>query len=128
MRKSYSGPSIDASCKMLLYLVKWFQRKRFLEIDQPKTRIARVFGMFVNRSDRNDYLYREPSINASYQISVHLAKRFQGKRFLELARSCINYDLEFLHIAKKKPIYLRFIYTFSLYMDYIPSSQNIALC
>ena len=128
MRKSYRGPSIDASCKLFLYLVKWFQRKRFLEIDQPKTRIAYVFGMFVNRSDRNDYLYREPSINASYQISVHLAKRFQRKRFLELARSCINYDLEFLHIAKKKPLYLRFIYTFSLYMDYIPSSQNIALC
>jgi hypothetical protein len=38
MRKSYRGPSIDASCKLLLYLVKWFQRKRFLEIDQPKTR------------------------------------------------------------------------------------------
>jgi hypothetical protein len=39
MRKSNRGPSIDASCKMLLYLAKWFQR-RFLEIDQPETRIA----------------------------------------------------------------------------------------
>ena len=26
-------------------------------------------------------LYREPSINASYQVSVHLAKRFQSIRF-----------------------------------------------
>ena len=25
-------------------------------------------------------LYREPSIDASYQVSVHLAKRFQRKR------------------------------------------------
>jgi hypothetical protein len=25
-------------------------------------------------------LYREPSIDASYQVSVHLAKRFQGRR------------------------------------------------
>ena len=93
MRKSYKGPSIDASCKLLLYLVKWFQRRRFLEIDQPETRIAYVFGMFVNRSGRKDYLYRGSSINASYQISVHLAKRFQRNFFLELARSGINYAL-----------------------------------
>jgi hypothetical protein len=36
-RKSYRGPSIDASCKMLLYLAKVFQRKRFLQIDQSET-------------------------------------------------------------------------------------------
>jgi hypothetical protein len=28
MRKSYRGPSIDASCKILLYLAKQFQRGR----------------------------------------------------------------------------------------------------
>jgi hypothetical protein len=28
-------------------------------------------------------LYREPSIDASYQVSVHLAKGFQRTRFLE---------------------------------------------
>ena len=28
-------------------------------------------------------LYREPSIDASYQVSVHLVKRFQ-RRFLEI--------------------------------------------
>ena len=33
MRKSYRGPSIHASCKMLLYLIKWFQWRRFLEIN-----------------------------------------------------------------------------------------------
>jgi hypothetical protein len=26
-------------------------------------------------------LYREPSIDASYQVSVHLAKQFQRRRF-----------------------------------------------
>jgi hypothetical protein len=30
---------------------------------------------------------RELSINASYQISVHLAKRFQRRRFLEIDQS-----------------------------------------
>jgi hypothetical protein len=29
-------------------------------------------------------LYREPSIDASYQVSVHLAKRFQRRRFSEI--------------------------------------------
>ena len=28
-------------------------------------------------------LYRGPSINASYQVSVNMAKRFQRGRFLE---------------------------------------------
>jgi hypothetical protein len=34
------GPSIDASYQVSVYLEKWFQRKRFLEIDQSETRIA----------------------------------------------------------------------------------------
>jgi hypothetical protein len=32
-------------------------------------------------------LYREPSIDASYQVSVHFAKRFQRTRFLEINQS-----------------------------------------
>jgi hypothetical protein len=32
-------------------------------------------------------LYRGPSIDASYQVSVHLAKRFQRKRFLKIGQS-----------------------------------------
>jgi hypothetical protein len=35
------------------------------------------------KTDRDEMsnLYREHSINASYQVSVHLAKRFQRRRF-----------------------------------------------
>ena len=42
--------------------------------------------MFVNGSGRNEdrdemsIFYREPSIDASYQVSVHLAKGFQRRR------------------------------------------------
>jgi hypothetical protein len=32
-------------------------------------------------------LYRGPSIDASYQVSVHLAMRFQRRRFLEINQS-----------------------------------------
>jgi hypothetical protein len=32
-------------------------------------------------------LYRGPSIDAHYQVSVQLAKQFQGRRFLEIDQS-----------------------------------------
>jgi hypothetical protein len=34
-------------------------------------------------------LYRGPSVDASYQVSVHLAKRFQ-RRFLKISNICIE--------------------------------------
>ena len=37
--------------------------------------------------DKMSNLYREPSIDASYQVSVYLAKRFQRRRFLEIDQS-----------------------------------------
>jgi hypothetical protein len=33
------------------------------------------------------FIYRGPSIDASYQVSVQLAKQFQGRRFLEIDQS-----------------------------------------
>jgi hypothetical protein len=40
MSTLYRGPSIDASYQVSVRLAKWFQRRRFLEIDQSETRIA----------------------------------------------------------------------------------------
>jgi hypothetical protein len=37
--------------------------------------------------DEMSNLYREPSIDASYQVSDHLAKRFHRRRFLEIDQS-----------------------------------------
>jgi hypothetical protein len=37
--------------------------------------------------DRMNNLYRGPSIDASYQVSDHLAKGFQGGIFLEIDQS-----------------------------------------
>jgi hypothetical protein len=34
--------------------------------------------------DKMSNFYREPSIDASYQVSVHLAKLFHRRRFLEI--------------------------------------------
>ena len=43
--------------------------------------------MFVNGSGRNEQSDRGPSIVASYQVSDHLAKRFQRRRILEIDQS-----------------------------------------
>jgi hypothetical protein len=37
--------------------------------------------------DKISNLYRGPSIDASYQVSVQLAKRFQRRRFLKIGQS-----------------------------------------
>jgi hypothetical protein len=47
-------------------------------------------AMFVTDRDGMSNLYRGPSIDASYQVSDHLAKRFQRKRFLEIDQSEIR--------------------------------------
>ena len=42
-------------------------------------------AMFAKGSGRNEQvLYRGPFIDASYQVSVHLAKRFQRRKILEI--------------------------------------------
>ena len=52
----------------------------FLEINQSETRI--VCGGHVCLTDRDEMskLYRGHSIDASYQVSVHLAEGFQRRR------------------------------------------------
>ena len=64
--------------KFQLILAKQFQRRRFLEIDQSKTRIAWQPCLLMDQDEMSN-LYRGPSIDASYQISYHLAKWFQRK-------------------------------------------------
>ena len=48
--------------------------------------------MFANRSGRNEHLFRGPSIDAFYQVSVQLAKQFQGRTFFEIDQSEIRID------------------------------------
>ena len=43
--------------------------------------------MFVNRSGRNEHLYKGPSIDASYQVLVHLPSGFRGEDFLDIDQS-----------------------------------------
>jgi hypothetical protein len=54
MSNLYREPSIDASYQVSVHLAMWFQRRRFLEIDQSETKLP-VVAMFVNGSERNEH-------------------------------------------------------------------------
>jgi hypothetical protein len=46
-----------------------------------------VVAIFVNDRDEMSNLHRGHSIDASYQVLLHLAKRFQWRRFLKIGQS-----------------------------------------
>ena len=84
MSNLYRGPFIDASHQVSVHLAKQFQRRIFR--NRP---IRNKNGLWrpclLTDRDEISNLYRAPAIDASYQVSVHLAKRFQRRRFLKSA-------------------------------------------
>ena len=61
----------------MLHTKFWFiWLRRFLKIGQSETRIAWQPCLFTDR-DKMSNLYRGPAIDASYQVTIHLAKQFQ---------------------------------------------------
>jgi hypothetical protein len=73
------NPSIDASYQVLYHLAKRFQRKSCFR-NRPirnKNYLRRPYLLMDQNEMRN--IYREPSIDASYQVSYHLAKWLQRK-------------------------------------------------
>jgi hypothetical protein len=82
MSNFYRGPSIDASYQVSVHLAKWFQRRRIF-LNQPIRNKNCLWwpDLLMDREEMRN-LYRGPSIDDSYQVSVHLAKQFQRRRFL----------------------------------------------
>ena len=62
-------------------------------------------------TDRNEIstIYREPSIDASYQVSVHLVRQFQGKIFFRnwptRNKNCIRWPCLFTDRDEKSNLY-----------------------
>ena len=79
MSDLYRGPSIDASYQVSVHLAKWFHRRRFKKSANQKQELPVVAYLLMDR-DKMSNIYREPSIDASYQVSVHLAEGFQRRR------------------------------------------------
>jgi hypothetical protein len=83
----YRGPSKDASYQVLIHLAKRFQRRRFFRNQPIRNKNCLWQPCLLTDRDKMSNLYRGHDIDASYQVSVHLAKRFQRIRFLKIGES-----------------------------------------
>jgi hypothetical protein len=80
MSNLYRGPTIDASYQVSVHLAKWFQRRRFKKNWSIRNKNCLWWPCLLTDWDKMSNLYRGPSIDASYQVSVHLAEGFQRRK------------------------------------------------
>ena len=72
----HSRSYIDAFYQVSVYLDKRFQRRIFLRNRPIRKRNCLWRPWLLVNRDEMCNLYIEPSIDASYQVSIHLAKPF----------------------------------------------------
>jgi hypothetical protein len=65
----------------ILHRLSSFRGEDFLEIEQSEKKNCLWQQCLVMDQDKMSNLYRGPSKNDSYQVSVHLARQFQRGRF-----------------------------------------------
>jgi RecB family exonuclease len=72
--KLYTEPSMDASYQVSVHLAKWFQRRRFFRNQPIRNKNCLWRPCLLTDREKMGNLYRGPSKDASYQVSVDLAK------------------------------------------------------
>jgi hypothetical protein len=87
MSNFYRGPSKDASYQVLIHLAWQFQGRRFFRNQPIRNKNGLWRPCLLMDRDEMSNLYRGSSIDASYQVSVHLAKQFQRRRFKKIGQS-----------------------------------------
>jgi hypothetical protein len=80
MSNLYRGLPIDASYQVSVHLAKRLQKKRFKKNRPIRNKNCLWRPHLLTDRDKMNILYRGPSINPSYQVSVHLAEGFQRRR------------------------------------------------
>ena len=80
MSHLYRGHSINAVYQVSVHLAKLFQRRRFKKIGQSEKNNCLWRPCLLIDWDKICNLQRETPIDASYQVSVHLAEGFQRRR------------------------------------------------
>ena len=90
----YKGTSKDASYQISIHLAKWLQKRRFFRNQPIRNKNCLWWPCLPTDRDEMSNLYRGHAIDASYQVSVHLTKQFQRKRFLKIGqwRPCLVMD------------------------------------
>jgi hypothetical protein len=83
----YRGPSKDAPYQVSIHLAKRFQRRRLFRNQSIRNKNGLWHPCLLTDRDEISNVYRGPAIDASYQVSVHLAKQFQRRRFLKIGQS-----------------------------------------
>jgi len=86
MRNIYIGPPIDDTYQVSPQLAQRFQRRFFRNQPMRNKNCLWWPCLLADRYEMSN-LYREPSKDASYQVSVHLAKRFQRRKILKISHS-----------------------------------------
>ena len=87
MSNRYREPPIDDTYKVLVNLAKRFQRRRFFRNKQIRNKKCLWRPCLLTDQNKMSNLYTGPSIDASQQVSVHLAKRFQKRTFKKINQS-----------------------------------------
>jgi hypothetical protein len=87
MSNLYRRPSKDALYQVSIHLAKQFQRRRFFRNQPIRNKNGLWWPCLLTDRDEMSNLYREPSIDTSYQVLVHLAKWFQRRRFKKIGQS-----------------------------------------
>jgi hypothetical protein len=77
MSNLYRGPSKDASYYLSIHLAMRFQRRKFSRYQSIRNKNGLWRPCLLTDRDKMSIIYRGPSINDSYQVSVHLAEGFQ---------------------------------------------------
>jgi hypothetical protein len=78
----YRGPSIYASYQVSVHLAKCFQRRIFFRNQPIRNKNCLWWPCLLTDWDKISNIYRGPSMDASYHVSVYLAKWFQSWRFV----------------------------------------------
>ena len=81
------GPSTDASYQVSVHLAKQLQRRRFFRNQPIRNKNCLWLTCLLTDRDEMSNLHREPSIDASYQVSIHLAKPFQRRKLKKISQS-----------------------------------------
>ena len=81
MSNLYRGLSIDASYQVSYDLAKRFQRKSCFRNRPIRNKNCLWCPCLLTDQNGMSNSHIGPSIDASYHVSVHLAKLFQGRRF-----------------------------------------------